>query len=404
MTKASTKKLTGLLLGCAAPLLATGLPACTSSSTSTCAVDATGNYVCTDYVSAYPYDYAYVDPLYVGVGGYYPYYVDTYYDPLGYDYAIYSLQHVPGETAQTGTDVPELLDKGHRAANAINYGVRAALDPIKDLIKTEPTQNDGSITFGPGDHANGNYKFTMRQLSKENKRYAWKLEARAKGSDGDFTLVSGGTMRVGDTDRRGTGVFGVDCDKLAAADSSITCQGRLLMGFSQPDGNKLLNVKLKSYTVDPAVAMPLDANVVAWRVGDNANHLRIVTHTNLDATSSQTTEDVVIKMKWQKDVGVRADAVATGGDIPSGKAVFVSSCVGPSLTVAATNTTTRECTTDGNGCTVSSGAIDGGMMCPNDLATVDQPKADANASDPPAGMPEMPSAPSSIPDGSGSGV
>jgi hypothetical protein len=403
MIKASAKRISGLILGCAAPLVAAALPACSSSDTSSCAVDATGVYVCADYVSAYPYDYAYVDPVYAGVGGYYPYTVDTYYDPVGYDYYIYSVQHVAAEVAAAGTEVPELLDKAHRAANGINYGVRAALDPVKELIKTQPTQNDNTVTFGPADHASGNYKFTMRQISKENKRYAWKLEARAKGSSGDFSLVAGGTMKVGDADRRGTGVLGVDCDKLGAADSAVTCRGRLLMGFSQPNGNKLLNVMLKSYTVDPAKAMALDANVVAWRVGDNANHLRIVTHGNLEESATQMPEDVVIKLKWEKDVGVRADAVATGGDIPSGKAAYVASCVGPGLTVAETNTTTRQCATDGTGCTVISGAMDGSMMCPSDLGTVDQPKVDMNASDPPAGMPEMPPAPSSIPDGSSNG-
>src|SRR6187401_1909172 len=115
-----------------------GMPACWwgGTTTSTCAVDATGIYVCTDYVSAYPYDYAYVDPWYVSAGGYYPYAVDTYYDPYGYDYYIYALAHLQADSAQAGTAVPDLFDRAHRAANAINYGVRAALDPIKDLTKT----------------------------------------------------------------------------------------------------------------------------------------------------------------------------------------------------------------------------------------------------------------------------
>ena len=45
---------------------------------------------------------------------------------------------MPVADPATGSDVPELLDKAHRAANAVDAGVRAALDPIKELIKTPP--------------------------------------------------------------------------------------------------------------------------------------------------------------------------------------------------------------------------------------------------------------------------
>src|SRR6478735_6880591 len=95
------------------------VPACWwgTTTTSTCAVDATGTYVCTDYVSAYPYDYAYVDPWYTSAGAYYPYAVDTYYDPYGYDYYIYAVTHLQATPAANGTDVPNLLDRAHRGAN-----------------------------------------------------------------------------------------------------------------------------------------------------------------------------------------------------------------------------------------------------------------------------------------------
>jgi hypothetical protein len=402
MTKQSLEKLFLSFAG-GGLLAAALLPACTTTTTTTCATDANGNYVCADYVSAYPYDYAYVDPWYVSAGGYYPYAVDTYYDPYGYDYYLYTLAHLVADTATSGTDVPDLLDKAHRAANAINYGVRAALDPIKELIQTAPTETNNTITFGPADHASGNYRFTMRQLSLSEKRYAWKLEARPKSTSGtgDFSLVAGGTTKVGDADRRGTGVMGVDCDKLGAADSSITCRGQLLVGFSEPSGDKLLRVVLKKYTVDPTTAMPMDATVLAWRVDDNANHVRIVTHANLAGTATDAAEDIVIKLAFTKDTGARADAVATGGDIPSGQAIFINSCVGPSLAASDVMTTSRQCDKNGNGCTMLTGIAGGTLACPGGLGTADMPNPDPTADDPPAGAPTEPAAPSSVPDGNG---
>jgi hypothetical protein len=376
---------------------AAAVPACTTTDTSACATDANGNYVCTDYVSAYPYDYAYVDPLYIDAGGYYPYTVDTYYDPLGYDYYIYALAHLAGPTSAASTQVPELLDRTHRAANAINYGVRAALDPIKDLIKSAPIQTDNTMTFGPADHGHGNYRFTMRQLSRNDKRYAWKLEGRPSGATGDFALVAGGTIKVGDADRRGTGALGIDCNELAAADSAITCQGQLLIGFSQPGGDKILNVVLRGYTVDPALAAPMDANVAAWRIDDNANHIRIATRANLASSATDAAETMIIKLSWLKDAGARADAVITDGDVPSGQAIFINSCVGASLSAADVMTTSRQCASDGSGCTAPTG---GTLSCPSGLTTVDEPDLDLTVSDPPTGAPAMPAAPTSIPDGS----
>jgi hypothetical protein len=61
-------------------------------------------------------------------------------------------------------------------------------------------------------------------------------------------------------------------------------------------------------------------------------------------------------------------------------------------------TMTRTCSSDGTGCDVTSGPDT--LSCPAGL-TEQTPNPDATASDPPAGMPEMPEAPAAMPDGSG---
>ena len=216
------------------------------STTTACAADSSGVYVCDGYAGAYPYDYAYVDPLYAGPGGYYPYTVDTYYDPLGYDTLIYNpLAAGPTPVADptNGSDVPELLGKAQRAANAVNAGVRAALDPIKELITTAPRVDGDAVVYGPARHRAADYQFTMRLLSESERRFGWKLEARPANSSGSFTQVAGGLIRVGDVPRRGRGAVGVDCGAMAAADSAVTCRGMSLIGFAHTvDGDKILNV------------------------------------------------------------------------------------------------------------------------------------------------------------------
>ena len=84
----------GLAVLASAASLATAFTGGSCSSGSTCALDSSGYYVCDTFASAYPYDYAYYDPYYATSWGYYPYYVDTYYDPYGYTY-VYQASSLP---------------------------------------------------------------------------------------------------------------------------------------------------------------------------------------------------------------------------------------------------------------------------------------------------------------------
>jgi hypothetical protein len=363
-------------LGCAAWVALASAGVSCSTTTTTCPIDASGSYVCAGYAGAYPYDYAYVDPLYGGAGGYYPYTVDTYYDPLGYT-SVHGLRAAPVPVADpvTGSDVPALLDEAHRAAEAVNAGVRAALDPIKALLETQPAQSGDSVVYGPDRVGAGDYQFTLRTLSASENRFGWKLEARPGGSAGALSLVAGGLIRVGEVPRRGRGGVGVDCDAMAAADSSVTCRGTLLIGFAHSyAGDKILNIGLHTYTPDPAMDAPLDAAIFAWRQDDSANHVRLVTRANLSGTATPSPEVVALKLTWLKDVGVRVDAAATGGDIPRGQVTIISSCVGADLVTPS---------------------------CGAGLQTPAAPNPDPTASDPPAGMPETPALPAAMPDGDG---
>jgi hypothetical protein len=413
-------KFASTILGAALGGVALGGLSCTTTTTTACATDGYGNYTCASYASAYPYDYTYVDPIYASYGGYYPYSVDTYHDPYGYTTVIYALAGAPlpidagrvdaaiDAAAPLGADgggrpvEPELLDKAHRAADDIDYGVRAALDPVKDLIKTKPQENSNNVVFGPANHASGNYKFTVTQVSSAAKRFGWKLEARPMGSSGNFTLVAGGLITVGNTPRRGQGVVGIDCGAMAAADSSLTCQGKLLIGFNDTDNTtKVLDVGVSNYTPDPNLVPALTADVSEWRQGNDAIHVRLAAKTNLAETATSAPENVVLKLFWMQNAGVRVDAIATGGDIPSGQVLKVDTCVPPDLNQSEASTSSQLCNTDGTNCLPTAGSMAAPPTCPSGMGTADQPNSDPTASDPPSGAPQMPSQPTAIPNGEG---
>ena len=123
--------------------------------------------------------------------------------------------------------------------------------------------------------------------------------------------------------------------------------------------------------------------------------------TNLAETATAAEETVAMKVRWIKDVGVRVDAVATGGDVAQGQILRVSTCVGPSLDRATASTSVETCSTDGSGCVPAAGTTLTMPTCPTGLDMAEEPNPSATAMDPPSGEPEMPTPPTGIPDGSG---
>jgi hypothetical protein len=370
----------GKLRAGAFALVSAGALACTGEigpSTTGCATDGAGNQVCAGYADAYPYDYAFVDPLYAGVGAYYPYTIDTVFVPADYltSAARTSAAVAPTPIADPPV-VPDVIDQARAGAEAINAGVRAALDPIRDLIRTAPAEADDTLSYGPMPIGGASYRFTVRRLAGE-RSFGWRLEVQPSGG-GAYALAAGSIIRVGDAPRRGRGALGVDLDAMSAADPTVTGKGKLLLGFihaGSGDGAndaKILHVSLRDYTPDPAAVAAMTAEAFAWRRGTTANQARIVTHMNVASTATAAEEVVAIKLRWQKDVGVRADAAATGGDLTDGQVLRSSTCADATLRAVA---------------------------CPAGLDAADPPDPDPSASDPPAGMPDMPDAPTAVPAG-----
>ena len=275
------------------------------------------------YADAYPYDYAFVDPLYAGAGATTRTRSIPSTSPADYLTSGVRTSAIGPTPIADPPVVPEVIDQARAGAEAINAGVRAALNPIRDLIRTTPAEEEDTLSYGPMLLGGASYRFTIRRLSGE-RHFGWRLEVQPAAGGGPFALAAGSLIRVGDAPRRGRGTLGVDLDAMSAADPTVAGKGKLLIGFvhaGSGDGAndaKVLHVSLRDYTPDPATVAAMNGEAFAWRRGTSANQARIVTRVNVASTATAAEELIAIKLRWQKDVGVRADAAATGGDIPDG--------------------------------------------------------------------------------------
>ncbi|HVW30080.1 MAG TPA: hypothetical protein VHC69_32200 [Polyangiaceae bacterium] len=374
-----------------------GAGSCASSST-TCATDTYGNYVCDTYAYAYPYTYDYyLDSYY-----YYPYYPSTVYYYLtaadGGATGSGSMGVTSGETnapdASTSA-VPELLAKARLGADTVNAGVAEAMNPVVLLVKTRPNRSGDTLTYGPIRSGSASYVFTVKKLSNSNKSFSWELRAKQQSSGEDLKTVAGGTIDVSNDSPPVTrSTLGVDGDALAAADSSLRSQGTLLLGASDDGTTNVLRFRLKGFTPDSTRADAVDAAAIGVRHGQDQNELRVVLKTNLEETKTDAQELVIVKLDWRQADGARADAIAVGGDIPQGQELQISTCVPASLDPASASTVSVTCDVTDTSCTSSSSEL----MCPAAFQSDMAPNPDPTADDAPADAPTLPQVPTSIPE------
>jgi hypothetical protein len=234
----------------------------------------------------------------------------------------------------------------------------------------------------------------MRQFSVSEKRYGWRLQSAPPGSN-TYTLVAGGTMRAGDTPRRGTGTITVDGNAFAMNDPVLHSKGTLLLGFANTATSKLLAFSLDSFSSDTTVNQPLTGTATASTEDKSSIAVRVATTANLEATPTPTPEDVVLKLHWVKDAGARVDALATNGDVPAGTTLLVSECIPASLQADATVTSVAACNAAGMACV----AVSGANPLPCAAGALDLPNPVPTAVDPPAELPALPSVPSGVTDG-----
>ncbi len=223
---------------------------------------------------------------------------------------------------------PELLQKAREGIVWLNQNVRKAIEPIAELIAEGKSQmQPGDVrVWGPKDKGNATYRLTIKRQSAD--RFAWKLEAKAIGAaDSEYELVAAGHLVKGERPHRGRGSIGIDFDTLRSIDTAIKAQGKVFCGFAHVGESKVLTYVLKGFTPDVAVHEPISAAFVGHKNDvTKVRRVRLATKFNLKDSPTEAKELVRMRARYIPGVGGRADALATGGDVPAGKAYLASAC------------------------------------------------------------------------------
>jgi len=307
-----------------------------------------------------------------------------------------------GETSSAlSADVSPALADARDAVKDLNQALRNFMQPVVALVRdTEPTATDGNTkTWGPVTRGATEFRFIMRR-GVIRTRFGWVLQARAAGSSGEFATVAAGGIAVGYAARRGIGTVGIDLDALGAVDPTVVARGDILAGFAHGPNGSTLGYRLHQFTPNPAQKAAVDAVLQRVHLKEGFNRVRLAYYGNVPGTPTDAQELVLARVRHERGVGGRADALITGGDIANGKVWVSSECWDSTLKLAYH--VTRECPGDGIGgdkCTVVSTTGDS-AACAVDLAAPELPPADATADMPDAQSPEGDvTPPTAMPDG-----
>lgn len=299
------------------------------------------------------------------------------------------------EGAQTGT-APEFLQNARMSIKALNGALKSAITPIVELTNGAAAEKlEGEvIQYGPMDRGDANWRFQMKKVAE--RRYTWKLEARAKGSTEDtaFKLIAAGGLTKGEKAHRGRGTIGVNLDNYKAVVPSATGQGKLMASFAHTAGDdKALSYRLKDFTPDSTKHEAVTGVFVGHRLmPSKATRIRIFGKYNLAHTATDLKETVFSTIRFVPGLGGRADLLATGGDIAVDKVVHGVACWDPQE--QENFKLVRICTKGTLDCTIlaESGTR---QACPADWRTDAEPPAsnpDSTTQEPgaPTEQPEVP--------------
>lgn len=230
---------------------------------------------------------------------------------------------------------PEFLQGARATVKTLNGTLKLAIAPIVELTNSAAVEQDAQVkevlVYGPKDVGDANWRFKMKKLAPN--RFAWKLEARAKGGTDDaaFKVVAAGGLTKGVRAHRGRGTLAVNLDNYKAVVPSATGQGKLLASFAHTAGDdKSLAYRLKGFTPNPATFEPLTGAFVGHRLlPSKATRVRLFANYNLAQSATDAKERVFSTVRFVPGLGGRADVRATGGDIPADKVYVGAACWDP---------------------------------------------------------------------------
>lgn len=206
--------------------------------------------------------------------------------------------------------------------DGVNEVTAAVLGAVWLVVHTRPTSlDDGEVVWGPWADALSPVEWRFRVTRVEERTYEYRWEGRPKGSESAYRAVLSG-VGYGRRDRRhGDGRFTIDLDA-----------GRALDPFEFREGSGRLTV---DHDLDPAITTDLfagDRRVTAeyrpteaaarWTATSLTRHsgeglLRVTALDDLDDQGDTLLEAIDVRSQWRSDGAGRAEAVVSGGDVPS---------------------------------------------------------------------------------------
>lgn len=243
-----------------------------------------------------------------------------------------------GGSAPSGLTFLPVIRQG---IHDLNQGVHQFFAPIGQLIATQGTDIvvGTSKSYGPLDQGGVTYLLTVKRFAPH--RYAWKLEGKTTGAAADvaFTALAGGTLFHAATDKmhRGRGQIGIDLDAFATVSPGFTGQGKLYGAYSNYDVSdatglagdaKTLVYVLRDFSVDTSAHPPISAVFVGHKTRAGVRDARVLYYGDLPefVGNPDHAELLLGRARFNPGVGGRADALVTGGDVPSGTFVYGAEC------------------------------------------------------------------------------
>jgi len=231
---------------------------------------------------------------------------------------------------------PVFLAQTREAIQALNTGLKTALEKIVALSQTQGNGTANVKTYGPKDEGGATYLLTVKRAGIN---YWWKLDAKALGAaDAAYQVVASGHLKRGlvedgEKAHRGHGVAGFDFDKLAAIDAGIKPRGRLLATFAHSGETKMVAWHLDGFTPDPASREALTATFYGHK--NAAGVARVRVGGKFDVLAGPSGKELVFaRAVFKPGIGGRADAflpavqknTTSNGDVPAGRFVVAHSC------------------------------------------------------------------------------
>lgn len=265
----------------------------------------------------------------------------------GVDPASEVVQALSATAQAVETQPAAELTRARGAIRELNQALRAFMQPIAALVRdVEPSSVEGRTkTWGPITRGPTEYRFVLRHGTLRH--YGWLLQARSAGSATEFRNVAAGGITVGFAPRRGRGSVGLDLDALSAVDPTVVARGTLFASFAHGARGSVVGYRLRDFTSDPQKVDAFDALVQGVHLQGGYNRLRLAFRGNLPETATDAAELVLARVRHNRGVGGRADALLTGGDVADGKVWVLSECWSPALD--SVYRVVRECPNDGVG-------------------------------------------------------